>query len=87
MTDGDRFGASLPSKAASASWKSPADTPEIQNGQKGIQAAGPPRPPIPVTQLDPAHRDRADPSLEHAFRAMTVPNQAVTPVRQPDIPH
>ena len=27
MTDGDRFGASLPSKAANASWKSPIDTP------------------------------------------------------------
>ena len=27
MTDGDRFGAPLPSKAANASWKSPIDTP------------------------------------------------------------
>jgi hypothetical protein len=41
---GDRFGASLPRNAASASWKSPVDTPQVENRQHCVEALGPPRP-------------------------------------------
>jgi len=41
---GDRFGASLPSNAASASWKSPVDTPQVENRQQCVEALRPPRP-------------------------------------------
>jgi hypothetical protein len=40
-----------------------------------------------VAQLDPLHRDRADPGLHQALRAMPVPHDALAPVRQPLAPH
>jgi hypothetical protein len=40
-----------------------------------------------IAQLDPAHRDRADPGLHLTLRAMTVPHQALAPVRQPHALH
>jgi len=36
-----------------------------------------------VAQLDPLHRDRADPGLNQALRAVAVPDNALAPVRQP----
>ena len=40
-----------------------------------------------VAQLDPLHRDRADAGLHLALRAVAMPNQALAPVRQPNLPH
>jgi hypothetical protein len=36
-----------------------------------------------VAQLDPLHRDRADPGLNQALRAVAVPHDALAPVQQP----
>ena len=99
MTEGDRLGASLPSRTPSASWKSPAETPRryrigsrasrlvVRRAQRGSSAelnrirsacrAG-----SPVADLDPLDLDRPDPGLDHAFRPMAMPDQAVPAIGQ-----
>jgi hypothetical protein len=45
------------------------------------------RSPAAVAQFDPLHRHRADPGLHQTLRAVAMPNQTVTAVRQLDAPH
>ena len=71
MTGGDRFGASLPSKAASASWKSPIETPrQIEDGQHRVQAPGAPG---PAREHCRAEADALGPSLASAAVAQLHP--------------
>ena len=79
------------------------DPAQVEDRQQGIQAPRPPRPArqdgrgeadalgssagAAVAQLDPPHRDRADPGLDQALRTMAVPHHALAPVRQPRALH
>ncbi len=71
-TEGDRFGASLPSNAESASWKSPVDTPRSRGEPDALAAFGSPT----IPDLGTRHRDSADSDLHLALGAMPVPDKA-----------
>src|SRR3954469_25355479 len=97
MTEGDRLGASWPSRTPSASWKSPAEMPRryrigsrasklvVRRAQRGSSAEPDAlgcRVGSPVADLEPLDLDWPDPGLDHAFRPMTMPDQAVPAVGQ-----
>ena len=74
------------------------DAAQVQDRQQGIQTCRPSRParqqrraepdPLgcragsPVADLDPLDLDRPDPGLDHAFRPMAMPDQAVPAIGQ-----
>src|SRR5436305_594686 len=103
MTAGDRFGASLPSIAVSASWKSPVEMPRryssgnsasklrVRRAQRQNRRAEPDPLAIAgrpaVPKLRPRDLDRSDAGRNRSGRAVTMPHDTGAPVGQLQILH